>query len=284
LRLINFDGLNCFSNSVVTIADSYGVDYLASFCDLWAETDFRYAPYSRRLVSQRMTDNLSVLGARFEQGALADDSENVKVLDFLKKGDCVVVGMDAFFTPWSPSYKTFSGSHYFIAMKAKGDELSCFDPTHGAFNARMTMAYIAEHATDLILIRSVAKGALPFDEREFWPSLYQELPRIFKGIHERLNGCIGEKYSAYDELAKQIGAMVENRQLTARYLAARSVESNRELALFEPEYFDRWERVRLALYKAGRMRDNSSIVAEVHECLSGLSQDEIQAVGRLTTS
>ena len=42
MKLINFQGLNCYYNCILSIANYLGADYVQALASLWSETDFKY--------------------------------------------------------------------------------------------------------------------------------------------------------------------------------------------------------------------------------------------------
>jgi len=283
VNLISFDGLNCFSNSVITIAASYGVDYIQAFADLWTEAEFRYAPYSKRLVSIRLTDNLEMLGARFEQGAFANDAENATLLDLMSVGEMAVVGMDTFFTPWSPFYRTFNGSHYFIAEKYNAEAFACYDPTYGVERVGLTLEYVAEHTTDLIYVREAEKNTVEYDAKALLKSIKEGLPPAFEDLIRRIKAEPADR-DALEECGRRMTCMLENRQLNALYFRERQKEAFQSLALFDEGYFHDWETAKLGVFKAGASSRGESALEEALSKLQDLYEKEMAALDRALLS
>ena len=47
IKLINFQGINCYYNSIATLVYDLGLDYKLLFGDLWSECDLFFDEKSR---------------------------------------------------------------------------------------------------------------------------------------------------------------------------------------------------------------------------------------------
>lgn len=54
MRLTYFQGLNCYYECIICIAGYYGLEPAAAFASLWSETDFKYDPYRKAYLTNRM--------------------------------------------------------------------------------------------------------------------------------------------------------------------------------------------------------------------------------------
>ena len=105
IELINFDGLNCYYNSIITVANQYSINYLHTFAELWSENDFMYDDRHDIFLSKRLVDAFAEMGMTLikeTQESVRDHQNQIKDHQF------AIVEMDAFRIPWNPSYSFVS--------------------------------------------------------------------------------------------------------------------------------------------------------------------------------
>ncbi len=281
MKLINFRGLNCYLNCIVTVAASLGVDYLSSFATLWSETDFTYDPISRVYLTKRMISNLEALGAKLEALNCSSENDREKSLSQFPAGECIIVGMDAFHIPWNQYYHRLCGIHHFIARKGQDGSLSCFDPTYSQQDMRITPEEIVSYAFDMKRLRKVAKRPFHIEGTREAREILRTHPETREILLRKIGGCTGAKQKDADMLAKYIDAMIRNRYLYRHYLQNRPSASEGDWQLFSDEFFLRWTAVKNGLYKAFLIRPNESVLLEVCRQFRGLIDEEIAAAGKM---
>lgn len=273
MNLIRFRGLNCFHNCIVNVAALLGVDYLASFANLWSETDFAYDPVLKVYLTKRMLTNLEALGARLETLRCATPKEVTESLSLFRAGEWIIAGMDAFDIPWNLYYRTLHGPHYFLACKQAGGPLSCLDPTDNKQDLRLTPEAFVPYVFDIRRIRRVPEkplhAGLP-EARE----ILRTHPETQKDLFEKIRGCAGENQKNTRLIAKYIDAMTNNRYLYRHYLQNSPSASGGEPCFFDSDFFLRWTAVKNGLYKAALVRNSESILQEVCSQLGSLLHAE----------
>jgi len=272
MKLINFDGLHCFYNSISSLAKHWDLKYVDLYAGLLTETDFDFSMFSRRYTSKQFLENLEGIGAHFERLSFADTGLNREILADAKPGTFFIPGVDAYYTPWNPNYRIFSGAHYFIAVKHSASvagkknglrpadnrrgtdagaacakkEFTCFDPTYHVQDALIGETYLADHTINLTILRklppisSAATGGKAVTEAEF--------PDFLTIIAERKD---------YEDMARYLDCMVTNRKLYAHYLKVRRKKYLDDLDLFTPEYFAGWENAKNGMFKAAAAKSES---------------------------
>ncbi|MDR2656210.1 MAG: hypothetical protein LBB86_00110 [Oscillospiraceae bacterium] len=256
MNIIHFRGLNCYSNSLVSVADSFGIDYTLAFGDLWSEMDLRYDPFREKYLSPRLLGNLNALGCTVKilPSETRDDIEGS--LLGLNNGDCVIIGMDRSMVPWNPYFGGISGPHYFAAEYSADDPILCFDPTFNARNEKLRRDYIVERANRI----SVLKPRAP----EPWmPDDTAELRAVAEGRGERLRRmtewierCSSDGGAEAERFAKYVEALINNRSLYRRYLDRCAPEILDALGTFDDSLLRRWSAVKHGLVKASVARQS----------------------------
>lgn len=275
MELINFLGLNCYHNCIVTIAHHLGYDYSCAFCNLWSETEFRYEEYRKVFLSQRLIENLSQMGLRLDMRLCFSPEEAEISFAATDDGAPVIVGMDAFYIPWNPFFGVFHGPHYFIAEKNNTGELFCVDPTYDRQSERISQESICAHAFDISHMRAVEKGAHE-------TGITAEAERILRTHDDtreelllRVENCVHERKSEVLLLAKHVDAMISNRYLFKHYLGEKQRLSDERKAMFDRELFKGWTAVKNGLYKASIKEARQSILGEVERCLNQVIDKEL---------
>ena len=275
MGLIFFQGLNCYSSSMINAAAFTGIANREAFADLWSETDFTYDQIHHLFLSRRLPRNLELLGARMEFLNCCSREEREKNISALPLGQCLVAGMDAFFISWVPFYQTLHSLHYFIARKERKNVFSCYDPTYDKQNLEITEEHMVSYASDIYQIHKSA-------EKPFHVEIRQEAQRILDthyGTQEKLLAqimeCTYEKYKNGELLAKYIDAFINNRYLYLHYLQTMPLPGERYNQYFHREFFQKWTAVKHGLYKASMSRDNQALIKNVCEHLKELITEEM---------
>lgn len=281
MKIINFQGLNCYHNCVVSIAASFGVDYPESFATLWSETDFRYDPIRETYMSKNIVTNLETLGAELVPVSCSSPEETASALADLDEGECIVVGMDAYHIPWNQFCDLFHGPHYFIARNVGEEKLLCYDPTYYKKGERLTREDFIRLAFDAARVYRVGKGALGLDYRTEAQAVLRSHPPACETLLERIDVC---RYGAQEEtllLAKYVDAMINNRYLFRHYLEKRSQPDERKRCYLNSDFLMRWFSVKNGLYKATLGRDNGVLVREISSCFKQLMDEELAMAGKM---
>jgi hypothetical protein len=276
MRLINFSGLNCYTNSAVSIADSFGADYMPAFWNLWTETDFSYDPFRKAYTSKRLMENLSALSLRLEE-LPCGSAEELEASFSSDPGGLFLVGMDAFHIPWSPRYRLFFGSHYFIAERA-ADCFLCHDPTYGKYSERMTGEYLLEHANAVSrAVKAEATGLDPDDTSEN-NSIAKVIPDMQSRLVRWVESCT-VSVAAEPELeraAQYVDCLINNRLLYLRYISSRA-PGQRLVKSFDDKFFSGWNAVKNGLYKASMIHNRAPVIGEVADKMCELLKMELSA-------
>lgn len=280
MELIDFPGLNCYYNCIITTAAMLGVNWLPAFATLWSETDFKYDPFRKTYLTRRMLTRLSALGARLEMLPCDSPEEAGESISQLIPGEYFLVGMDAFFIPWNPLYGLQHGPHYFIAANGAEQPL-CFDPTYGRAGESLPWQSLSSHAFDLSRIHHAAPQPLPTDVVF---CVRQEVKRVSK-IHSAmrlalptwLESCLDQRREQADRLARYVDALLHNRYLYRYYLQENGLLSGPFASLLCKEFFSVWTAVKNGLYKASLSPHNGPILDEIHTLFDSLLHQELSA-------
>ncbi|MDR1464905.1 MAG: hypothetical protein LBJ11_06370 [Oscillospiraceae bacterium] len=278
MRLIHFEGLNCYYNSIVSIAQAMGADVVSAFGTLWSEADFLYDPFRNAFSSRRFLENLAFLGVRLETLPSAAPEERARSLARLEESAFLVVGMDAFFLPWSPRAGLFHGSHYFAAVNAAPEWLLCYDPTYGKADERFPAAAAVDYANDLILVSQCPATGAPAEPFADIQAAARESP----ALRQRLLGwCEKSDRKEIEKAARYVDCLISNRLLYRHCLARRVPALIRGSPLEDEALCERWNAVKNGFLKASLTWDFASVLREVREQITLLTELELCAAQTL---
>ncbi|GLC80312.1 hypothetical protein [Lacrimispora brassicae] len=283
MSLIYFQGLNCYSSSLLNAAVFTGADYRNVFANLWSETDFTYDQIHHLYLSRRMPANLETLGVKLEFLNCCSSKEVEKGLSLLSHGQWMVAGMDAFFIPWTPYYQELHSFHYFIAQKAKKGGFSCFDPTYDRKDIEITHEDMISHAFDICRIyKTAAKQSHISSRREAQEILYSH-PITQENLLAQIRECAYGKQKNGELLAKYIDALINNCYLYVHYLQNMPLYREKCDQYFSKEFFLKWTTVKYGLYKASIRQNNQEIIQEVCGHFRELIEEEMDIAHKIGT-
>ena len=279
MELINFQGLSCYYNCIVSIANHHHMDYLLSFAALWSETDFTYEPCRQVFLTRRMPAALEAMGLRLQMLPCASLEEAQESLSLLQDGEAILIGMDACYIPWSPLYRLYHGPHYFIARKTDSGILTCLDPTYNRSDGTIKAADIPAYAFDISRLSRVppADGpteAIPLPEKEA-RTVLENHPGFCRRLLPAVKACIRQEPEYALLLARYTDALISNRYLYRCYLNSLPPPLNGCAACFTGEYYTSWTAVKNGLFKANVCRDNKDLIDQVCIRLSSVILEEI---------
>ena len=116
MKLICFQGLNCYHACIITLAHHAGYPYEQSFSRLWSDGNPRFDPIGRVFLTRRMPQALESMGMYLEEPAVTLPGRRHSWSE-VSENAFALVGMDAFQVPWTPLFGLQHGPHYFIAQK-----------------------------------------------------------------------------------------------------------------------------------------------------------------------
>lgn len=284
MSLFYFQGLNCYSSSMLNAAALTGVGYRNVFANLWSETDFTYDQIHHLYLSRRVPANLEALGVKLEFLNCCSPEEVEKSLSRLSNEQWMVVGMDAFFIPWTPYYRTLHSSHYFIARKKNGNTYSCFDPTYDGKNMELTKDNMISHIVDICWIYKTAGNQFHISIRQEVQEILYSHPKIQENLLVQIKECAYGKHKNGELLAKYIDALINNRYLYVHYLQSMSLYRGKYDQYFSKEFFQKWVTVKYGLYKASIRQSNQEIIREVCGHFGELIREEMDIAQKIGTT
>lgn len=288
MDLINFEGLNCYYNCIVSVANCIGVDYCTSFATLWSETEFKYDKNRKVYLTKRMLTNLDTLGAKFEMLECFSVKQRENSLSMFQKGEFIIIGMDVFYIPWNELYGIHHGPHYFIARNSLTEYLICFDPTYKQKGQLINFKEVVSHAFDISRMYKVTEDPLQC-EIKFHPiSEACEVLRTHSNIRhnlvEKVSNCSYGDQKNTIQLAKYVDTMISNRYLYKYYLQRKLFLYDKNNLFFNREFFLKWKAVKNGLYKAAIIKNNKEVIDEVCSYLSDLIDEETSMAEKMISS
>lgn len=275
MELIYFQGLNCYHVCVISLANHFGINYPDAFATLWSETDFRYDSYHQVYLTKRMLTNLEGLGTKVETLDCPAPKDADRALSLFQEGEFMIVGMDAFYIPWTPFYQTFHGPHYFIVQNAKTDTLACFDPTYNKKNEQIACQEIAAHTYEICRMSKVAPKNLKIEAIHEAREIVHTHPNTRSVLLSQIHDCIEGERANMILLAKYIDTMINNRYLYGFFLENQLCPYDENHLLLNNNFFLEWKAVKNGLYKASVKKNNKDIIHEVSEHFNHLIEEEI---------
>ncbi len=284
MKLINFQGLNCYHNCIVSIAASQGLDYASAFSRLWSETDFRYDSGRNVYLTKRMIAGFRGLGTELMMLNSGTVDERAQSLEQPGLGEPFIVGMDAFYIPWCQLYRIHHGPHYFIAEKTGDGAFKCWDPTYRREEENLSSKEILPHAFDIsrmvpvtdhgcgqVQIRTDFRAVnSPQDIRAEAEAILRGHPLFCGQLTSWLETFSYPRGEEGLKPANYIDALTDNRYLYRYYLARQLLPYSAGQFLFSQEHFSRWTAVKNGLYKAALVTDRKAVMAEILPKLNDL--------------
>lgn len=274
MHLIYYPGLNCHLASLLSIADSLGINITQAYANLWSEMDFEDDPIHNVYLSKRVYANLSALGITAETLTWTTRKSAEERLSQVFDQEPFLVDMDTFYTPWSPVYQHFYGPHYFIAQKDSDETLSCFDPVFDKEDVKMEISDLLDNANGLSRVHKVAVGPWQWGGKDEAKAALYGLPVMRATLGTEIQACKAKDRRQMSALIKQITAMLNNRHLFHRYWLQTAEGMINPQSGFDERFFLQWEAVKNGLVKASILRQIDSVVDEVHGLFEGLMDQE----------
>lgn len=280
MRLINFQGLNCYHNSIISIVGHLGVDFSCAFADLWSESDFRYDPIRDMFFSKRLIRNLEHLGVKLEIQLFSYPQEVKAAMSLLAIDEYFVVGMDGFYIPWNPHYQKTYGAHYFIAQYTGTETLCCFDPTYHKKEQELPYAIMFNHAFECNRIHMVPPGQPDAGYVREAQAVLRTHPKMCKKIMADISECLQKEQKEIVLLARIIDAMISNRYLFRCYLEQNQPPA-KNLLYLRSDFLFRWFAVKNGLYKASICRGDEALLEEISNSFCSLIDEELEMASEM---
>lgn len=250
LKFINFQGLNCFHNSVATLVASIGKDYNFLFSGLWGETRLIYDEKSELYISRRFNTNLSHLN-------LYVDELLINHIDKLEENSFFIVAFDSFDVFWNTTYKTRHGLHYFIAQKSSECDYMAYDPTLNKAEIKLDYSEMKKYAKFIFILKK--KLSRPYKKISLGYQVKQAksvLPRLNNLIQTRLKKANSEK--EYILLAKYCDTLANNRYMF-RHMIQDKYHLECDLRHFMPNnYFLTFTAIKNGLFRLSVLKDEKT--------------------------
>lgn len=280
MQLVNLQGLNCYHNCIISIANHFQVDYAASFANLWSEYDFRFDPHRQVYLTRRMITDLEYLGAKLEKLPCDSETETRGSYKQICENEFFIVGMDAFYIPWNQFYQTFHGPHYFFALSKKAETLCCFDPTYYKQEQQILCDDILRHAFDISCVHRVEKSMLNENHTVNYLAdagrILDTLPTQCRQFLVQLENSREQGQEYTQKLAKHVDTMLSNRHLFRYYLQQCQVPSERIRLYMESDFLMRWYAVKNGLYKASLGISKPELFDEIRKQFQSLVEEELK--------
>ncbi|MCB6203377.1 hypothetical protein [Extibacter muris] len=288
MKLIHFQGLNCYHDCLITIANASGLDYTAAFSRLWAEGHLRYDPICSVFLSRRIQETLETMGMRLDTPLTTVKNRETGWAE-TPAGSYVIIGMDACVIPWSPLYKLLHGPHYFIVQKGDAELHDCFDPTYGINGQTMSAQELILKAYAVISIKIDRSSSLSLnDTHNTLPAQAQEalmahpetLRHLLEQAHIWMQGSEKERLLP----AKYVDCLLTGRYLYRHFLNGQDSAATKAPLFFSHQYYEKWLAVKNGLYKAALSNQTSAAFGESCRLLTCLFEMEVELARHINAS
>ncbi|MDO4279346.1 MAG: hypothetical protein Q4C69_11005 [Lachnoclostridium edouardi] len=278
MELIHFQGLNCYHDCIVTLANAFGLDYTKAFSTLWSEGNLRYDLICQVFLTCRMPDTLEAMGMKLESPCiLMSDKENG--FENTQNGCYIIVGMDAYHIPWNPLYKLHHGPHYFIAEKGDGEQQICFDPTYGLYGQKYSAHLLVSLSYALIPVKKIKASPAFLEETTDLSDQALEVLKTHKKTLDHFFGqakiWIGGSEDTRVLPAKYIDGLMTGRYMYKQFLKARQIEPDNAGLFYSRSYYSQWQAVKSGFYKAALKNKDKAAYDEACSLLVRLFDQEI---------
>lgn len=286
MKLIHFQGLNCYHDCLITLANTFGLDYTSAFSRLWSEGHLRYDPICDVFLSRRIEKTLECLGMKLGRPSTAVREREKEWLD-IQAGHYAIIGMDAGLIPWSPLYRLLHGPHYFIIQKGFSEFHDCFDPTYGFSGQKLPEQELIYQSFALITIKADSAPISNTDNthdpllsqaQEVLEMHPETLRRFFKQAAVWMQGT--ETTALFP--AKYVDALLTGRYLYKYYLKEHICDEKEATLFFSGKYYAEWLSVKHGFYKAALKKQNNDTFRESCRLLTSLYEQELELAGQLS--
>ncbi len=278
MNLIHFHGLNCYHDSMITLAGNFGLNYEYAFSHLWSESDFRYDPICSVFLTRKLPEMLEKMGMKLKQPCVSQKEKDSEWSNTIN-GKFVIIGMDAFLIPWNPLYQIQHGPHYFITKKTLSDQQLCFDPTYGFHNKKYPSKSLVSNSYALIPVKMKTSEkyppgykSAPFDQAK---EVIKNHPKTLNNFRMQADIWVSENEETALLPAKFTDALLTGRYLYRHFLEKKYINSH-ALSLFQDkEYYRKWIAVKNGFYKAALDQRNNIAYSEAFSILESLLKQEM---------
>lgn len=280
MKLIHLQGLNCYHDCMITLANAFGINYTLAFSRLWSEGELHYAPISSVFLSRRLEEALENMGMKLSTPQTTKNEREISWADTWA-GNYVIVGMDAYLIPWCPIHQLLHGPHYFIVKKGRAELHDCFDPTYGITGKRLAAQDLVSNAYHLISVEMDTSALLPIDNIS--SPLLAQSQEVLTTHPETLlyfleHAGIWMKGTEKTVLlpAKYIDGLLTGRYLYKHFLEEQGNAKEKAAMFFSRQYYDQWLTVKNGFYKAALTRQDSAAFNEAFHLLTDLFEQEME--------
>ena len=279
MKLIHFQGLNCYHDCMITLANTFGLNYTAAFSGLWAEGRLRYDPICDVFLSMRLEEALEDCGMKLDAPWITKKERETGWAD-TPAGDYIIIGMDAFLIPWNPLCELLHGPHYFIVQKGISETHDCFDPTYGLDGQKLTTRDLILNTYALITIKMINKtNSFIADKQDPLLNQSQEVlkthPETLRYLLKQAKVWMQESEKSVLLPAKYVDALLTGRYLYRFFLKERNMTASSAPLFFSRKYYEQWLTVKNGFYKAALSRQSSAAFNESCRLLTCLFEKEI---------
>ena len=285
MELFDFQGLNCYSNCIVSAAHRLKVNWANAFVSMWSETDFRYDPVRKTYLSRRMIDDLARSGAQMRIYLCASPQDAEETFSHVEEGEVFLVGMDAFDLSWAPLYNLMHGPHYFLAQKRAEGEFPCFDPTYSLQGVSISQKIVLERAFDITRLRKIPPA--PDDScpkecvRRECRAALKSHPILMQAFGHRIEECAVRDGERAALAARYADALISNRYLFRYYLEKHRLIGALDL-FSDKKFYAEWTAVKNGFYKVSVSAANEALLFELGERVESLLGRDMRAARKFS--
>ena len=232
-----------------------------------------------------MLINLDAQGAKLTMLDCDSPQQAEDSLSRFDGGEFIIVGMDAFFIPWTPLYGLLHGPHYFMAQNAAAETLNCFDPTYHRSAEQIARRDIIDHAFDITRMERVSENPAHTQAslsvaREAREILHGH-PDLRRKLLADIAGCSQGNENHAEMLARYVDTMISNRYLYRYYLQNRTSGLDADYLFPDRDFFAGWAAVKNGLYRVSVSSGNRTVLADVRTQLGALLDWETALAERI---
>lgn len=270
-----FSESNCYYSCLINAAAFLGIEYKEAFSNLWSEINFTYNQKHNIYTTKQMIKNFETLGAKLEFLNCSSPNDSELSITSMEVNNWIIIGMDAFYIPWTPYYHTLHSLHYFLMQKISEKSFFFLDPTYDKENIKINLEDIFINAFEICYLKKIQKNPLNSDLLDEAKTIICTHSRTIDEIISKINNCKDKNRENASLLVKYIDALISNRHLYKYYIENSSFSLPNSKQIFDNKLIFEWQSIKNGLHKASLIKENTTVLEDVKKQLKIIINKEI---------
>ncbi|WP_122643574.1 hypothetical protein [Luxibacter massiliensis] len=279
MKLTHIPGVNCYLDCVITLADTFGIDYAEAFSCLWPESELCYEAICHTFLSRGLFRELDAMGMGVGKPCVSRKDKEQGWAE-CAEGEFMIVGIDGFSIPWNPLFSALHGPHYLIVHKSASEPQVCCDPTYGIRGQKLTSVELIAASYAIIPVRQ-RENKIAYERGDrLLVSQAEEVmkahPLAARRFLEKAKTWIQKGEENAFLPARYVEALTEGRRLYGFVLRKRKIPPNRAPLFWSESFFKQWRAVKNGFNKAALTKQKDGVFDETCCLFMSLYEQEIK--------